>query len=79
MEAQMVSKTLGFYPQLTWLFALEKFIEFSRHEGFKSNRNIAKNYVRPVKVYRGEYLLCLRVTQFISALSLKISFKVGNL
>jgi hypothetical protein len=28
MEAEMVSKTLGFYPQLTWLVASENFVEF---------------------------------------------------
>jgi hypothetical protein len=26
MEAEMVSETLGFYPQLTWLVAQEDFI-----------------------------------------------------
>jgi hypothetical protein len=32
----MVSETLGFCPQLTWLVAREDFIEFSRCESFKS-------------------------------------------
>jgi hypothetical protein len=36
MEAEMVSETLGFYPQLTRLVARENFIEFSRRESFKS-------------------------------------------
>jgi hypothetical protein len=35
MEAEMVSETLGFYPQLTWLVARGDFIEFSHHESFK--------------------------------------------
>jgi hypothetical protein len=35
MEADMVSETLGFYPQLTRLVARD-FIEFSRRESFKS-------------------------------------------
>jgi hypothetical protein len=33
---EMVSETLGFYPQLTWLAAREDFIEFSCRESFKS-------------------------------------------
>jgi hypothetical protein len=36
MEAEMVSETLGFFPQLTLLVAREDFIEFSRRESFKS-------------------------------------------
>jgi hypothetical protein len=36
IEAEMVSETLGFYPQLTWLVTREEFIEFSRRESFKS-------------------------------------------
>jgi hypothetical protein len=36
MEAEMVSKTLGFCPQLTRLVAREDFNEFSRRESFKS-------------------------------------------
>jgi hypothetical protein len=35
-EAEMVSETLGFYPQLTRLVAREDFIEFSRRESFKT-------------------------------------------
>jgi hypothetical protein len=35
MEAEMVSETLGFYPQLTRLVAREDFIEFSCRESFK--------------------------------------------
>jgi hypothetical protein len=37
MEAEIVSETLGFYPQLTRLVAGEDFIELSRLESFKSN------------------------------------------
>jgi hypothetical protein len=36
MEVEMVSETLGFYPQLTQLVAQEDFIKFSRHESFRS-------------------------------------------
>jgi hypothetical protein len=36
MEAEMVSKTLGFYPQLTRLVAQDDFIEFNHRESFKS-------------------------------------------
>jgi hypothetical protein len=36
MEAEMVSETLGFYPQLTQLVTQEHFIEFSNCESFKS-------------------------------------------
>jgi hypothetical protein len=36
MEAQMVSETLDFYSQLTWLAACEELTEFSCHESFKS-------------------------------------------
>jgi hypothetical protein len=36
MEAEMVSETLGFYPQLTRLVAREHFMEFSRRESFKT-------------------------------------------
>jgi hypothetical protein len=36
MEAEMVSETLGFYPQLTRLVIREDFIEFSHRESFKS-------------------------------------------
>jgi hypothetical protein len=40
MEAEMVSETLGFYPQLTQLVAREYFIKFSRRESFKSYSNV---------------------------------------
>jgi hypothetical protein len=36
MDAEMVSEMLGVYPQLTWLFVWEDFIEFSCCESFKS-------------------------------------------
>lgn len=36
MAAKMVSETLGFFLQLTLLVAGEEFIEYSRHERFKS-------------------------------------------
>jgi hypothetical protein len=36
MEAEMVSETLGFCPQLTQLVAREDFIEFIRCESLKS-------------------------------------------
>jgi hypothetical protein len=36
MEAEMVSETLDFYPQLTQLVAQEDFMEFSRRESFNS-------------------------------------------
>jgi hypothetical protein len=36
METEMVSETLGLYPQMTWLVAQDDFIEFSRRESFKS-------------------------------------------
>jgi hypothetical protein len=34
MEAEMVSETFGFYPQLSRLVAREDFIEFNRRESF---------------------------------------------
>jgi hypothetical protein len=40
MKPEMVFQTLGFYPQLAWFVAQEKFIEFSLHESFKSCRNV---------------------------------------
>jgi hypothetical protein len=39
MEADMVSETLGFCPQVTRLVAREDFTEFSRSESFKSYIN----------------------------------------
>jgi hypothetical protein len=36
MEAEMVSETLGFCPQLTRLVSRQDFIELSRRESFKS-------------------------------------------
>jgi hypothetical protein len=36
MEPDMLSETIGFHPQLTWLSAREEIIEFSHHENFKS-------------------------------------------
>jgi hypothetical protein len=36
MEAEIVSETLGFFPQLTRIVAREDFIAFSRRESFKS-------------------------------------------
>jgi hypothetical protein len=36
MAGVEVSKTLGFFPELTRLFAQENFIELSRRESFKS-------------------------------------------
>jgi hypothetical protein len=44
MEADMVSETLGFYPQLTRLVAREDFIEFSRRESFKSYKYYKYEY-----------------------------------
>jgi hypothetical protein len=38
-EAEMVSETLGFYPQLKRFVAREEFIDFSRRESFKSYIN----------------------------------------
>jgi hypothetical protein len=34
MEVEMVSETLGFYPQLTQLLARKEFTEFSHRDGF---------------------------------------------
>lgn len=38
MEAEMVSETSGFYPQLTRLVAPEDFIEISGRESLESYR-----------------------------------------
>jgi hypothetical protein len=40
MEAQMVSETSGFNPQLTWLVAQQDFTEFNCHESSKSYTSI---------------------------------------
>jgi hypothetical protein len=40
MEAEKISETVGFYPELTRLVAREDFIEFSRRESFKSYKII---------------------------------------
>jgi hypothetical protein len=48
MEAEKVSETFGFCPELTRLVAQEDFIEFSRHESFKSYVYTSLEYLKTV-------------------------------
>jgi hypothetical protein len=46
VEAETVFEMLGFYPQLTWLIALEEFTEFSHHESFKSSEKLCLHFTQ---------------------------------
>jgi hypothetical protein len=65
MEAEMVSETMGFHPQLTQLVDREDFIEFGRRESFKSIMNLLFFYALFDFVERLVYRLIVMIVSIL--------------